>query len=467
MSGIDTNIGGWNFITPPNLCPTSTKNKFNDVSNIPYKGTFVNRAILTMPVPPSRHISKSAQAALSNIIVPSNFSWKKNGEDQIEKGGVRNQMSCGGCWAFSIASVLGDRFALMNQIQSPFPSTSWFISQAENSAPPYNVPGCSGNNVYYFLKWISDNKIGSKLENCWPFQVIEKSGIYGGPQTSQNSNMIAPSSLNTQSLSTCCYNCCGTQVQNLSSIMLYCKPETDSSGNFNIKYFGSNIDSTNGRDYTQEDVDKIIKEIQIEILTNGPVTTSFMVYDDFMTYWAKDAPSGKIYNRNPSSSNNINGGHAVVITGWGEINGQKYWEIRNSWGTTGDGGYCKIAFSKLENKEYWIGIDIPIFSNGQYVGGVVSFLPDNSSTSVDNSLFVKSTSGNLLQKSRSLLHSSNTNDDGTFKHSVFSWPNLSGSYIYILIGLAIIILILVFIYTLNYTKNKNSIVEFEKKLSEF
>jgi C1A family cysteine protease len=464
MSLINNDLG-WNFNTPSNICPSSTQNKFNDISTIPYKGIFTNKAILTMPVPPSRHISKSAQSALSNITVPSNFSWRKNGQDQIEKGGVRNQMSCGGCWAFSIASVLGDRYALMNQLQSPYPSTSWLISQAETSTPPYNVPGCSGNNVYYFLKWISENKIGAKLENCWPFQVIGKSGLYGGPKLSDGSNMIAPSSLNTQSLSNCCYNCCGNQVQDLSNTLLYFKPENDTSGNFNIKYFGSNIDSTNGKDYTQEDVDRIIKEIQIEILTNGPVTTSFMVYDDFMTYWTKDAPSGKIYNRNPSSSNNINGGHAVVITGWGESNGQKYWEVRNSWGNTGDEGYCKVAFSKIENKDYWIAIDVPIFDGNQYVGGVVSFIPDNINMPTNNNLLVKSSFGNLLQKSRSLLHNNNTNDDGSFQHNIFNFGNIFQNYTYIMIGIIIIILICILAYISIVKRKKQSLADFENQLS--
>ena len=35
--------------------------------------------------------------------------------------------------------------------------------------------------------------------------------------------------------------------------------------------------------------------------------------------------------------------HAVVIIGWGEDNGQKYWLIRNSWGTWGDSGHFKLA----------------------------------------------------------------------------------------------------------------------------
>jgi len=451
MADIYNNNTGWNFNKPPDTCPTR-RTKFNEISTIPYNGIFLNKAILQMPVPPSQHISKYAQAALSNISVPDNFSWRKNGFDQIEKGGVRNQFQCGSCWSFSIASVLGDRFALMNQLQSPYPSTTWLASQAETSEPPFNVPGCNGNNVFYFLKWLTENQIGVKLENCWPYKIISDSTAFGGPQLSPDSLMTAPASLNTPELSNCCFNCCGPQVQEESNVLLFCAPEKDNAGNFNIKYFGLNIDSTNGNDYTQSDIDKIIREIQIEILTNGPVSTSFMVYQDFMNYWKTDASKGKIYSRNNDPNNNINGGHAVVITGWGVQDGQKFWEIRNSWGATGDGGYCKIAFSKLENKDFWVAVDIPILENGQYLGGVVSFLPDNNLSKINPNILLKSKAENLLQKSRSLLqHNDNnkpgktsTNPDGTFikneeSNNVLKW---------IIIGLIITIFIVSLVHIL-------------------
>ena len=58
-----------------------------------------------------------------------------------------------------------------------------------------------------------------------------------------------------------------------------------------------------------------------------------------------------------SSDCGTNLDHGVLIAGYGDDNGQKYWLVKNSWGTTwGDKGYLKIARSDSTNDAGICGI---------------------------------------------------------------------------------------------------------------
>jgi len=72
----------------------------------------------------------------------------------------------------------------------------------------------------------------------------------------------------------------------------------------------------------------------MEAVVNGPVAVAFEVINDFYSY-----KTGVYSTEGCSSWAN----HAVVIVGYGELCGEKYWTARNSWGTGwGDKGYFKI-----------------------------------------------------------------------------------------------------------------------------
>jgi cathepsin B len=75
-------------------------------------------------------------------------------------------------------------------------------------------------------------------------------------------------------------------------------------------------------------------EIMDTILQNGPISVGFTVYIDFQFYH-----SGVYHHIIPIPE----GGHAVIMSGWGVEDGKKYWLCQNSWGEFwGIDGYFKI-----------------------------------------------------------------------------------------------------------------------------
>ena len=106
--------------------------------------------------------------------------------------------------------------------------------------------------------------------------------------------------------------------------------------------------------------------IKKEIMCNGPVLSRILVTEEFKK-WTKDLtlpyedvfpvfiPTTPTSPRPPNTSP-----HAIVITGWGNLYGVEYWEVRNTYGTKfGINGYMWIAVSTLASQGYWIGPDIP------------------------------------------------------------------------------------------------------------
>lgn len=85
-------------------------------------------------------------------------------------------------------------------------------------------------------------------------------------------------------------------------------------------------------------VEKNTDTIMKEIFKNGPVITSYLLYDDFLNEY-----DGRTVYRGPKKGSKLIGGHTGKIVGWGVEEGVKFWIVSNSWSQEwGIGGYFRI-----------------------------------------------------------------------------------------------------------------------------
>jgi hypothetical protein len=76
------------------------------------------------------------------------------------------------------------------------------------------------------------------------------------------------------------------------------------------------------------------------LFEEGPLITTYTVYDDFFAYWNGGA-SG-VYSH---VTGNVAGGHAVLVVGYDD--GQSCWLCKNSWAPRGGGdGFFRVAYGQ-------------------------------------------------------------------------------------------------------------------------
>ena len=229
---------------------------------------------------------------------------------------VRDQTDCGGCWAFSATESFNDRRCLAT-------NDTTLLSVQDTGAC------CSGDDCSH-----SNGCVGGFIGGAWDW--FTKTGVVtGGDQSDINKT----DTCEPFSLLVCTRNASKVTKEHPMCpkgeyVMPACVSKCPNTG-YKTSY-------SNDKKFAKSSFK--IKSYPLttayeELMTHGPISTVITVFQDFLHY-----KSG-VYKH--LSGWQI-GSHAIEVIGWGVENGEKYWWVKNSWGSTwGNGGFVKIGYGEV------------------------------------------------------------------------------------------------------------------------
>ncbi|XP_071522090.1 cathepsin B isoform X2 [Panulirus ornatus] len=213
---------------------------------------------------------------------------------------IRDQGSCGSCWAFGAVEVMSDRVCIHSKGKENFHFSSEDLVSCCHSCGFGCNGGFPGSAFKYWVNiGIVSGGAYNSSQGCQPYEIPPCEHHIKGPRPKCSEGGITPK---------CARTC---------------------EASYKVDY---NDDLHHGRKAYSIRSDE--DQIKYEIMTNGPVEGAFTVYVDFLHY-----KSGVYKHRHGLPL----GGHAIRVLGWGEEDGTPYWLCANSWNSDwGDGGLFKI-----------------------------------------------------------------------------------------------------------------------------
>ncbi|CAH1405467.1 unnamed protein product [Nezara viridula] len=235
--------------------------------------------------------------------IPDSFDARDNWPACESIRHIRDQGTCGSCWAVAAAGAFTDRLCIATNGTFNLPLSSEELLACCSRCGF----GCGGGYPGEAWRYFAENGLvtgGDYKSNvgCQPYEIVACSHHINGSLPSCDT---LPKSETPQ-----CQRKCTNPAYSGSF----------SSDHHKIEHAYSVIFS--------------VEDIQKEIMTYGPVEATFTVYGDFPTY-----KSG-VYHQVTGWAL---GEHAVKIIGWGVEDGSPYWIVANQWNESwGDKGFFKI-----------------------------------------------------------------------------------------------------------------------------
>ncbi|XP_023332294.1 cathepsin B isoform X2 [Eurytemora carolleeae] len=248
-----------------------------------------------------KYLPKQKNILLGVEEIPESFDPREKWPDCPTLREIRDQGGCGSCWAFGAVTAMSDRICIhSNGKMNAHVSSENLLSCCYSCGFGCNggFPGAAWS--YWTKKGLVTGGTYGSDQGCQPYQIQPCEHHVNGTRLPCSEGGSTPK----------CHKFC----ENKDYKVDYNKDKSFGASSYSIK-----------RD---------VKQIQLELMNNGPVEAAFTVFEDFPNY-----KSG-VYQH---VSGNALGGHAIRILGWGVEAGTPYWHVANSWNYDwGDQGTFKI-----------------------------------------------------------------------------------------------------------------------------
>jgi len=237
--------------------------------------------------------------------LPESFDSATNWPKCTVIANVRDQSSCGSCWAFGSASSFESRACIATGLDTKYSVEDTAFCQGIFGAGN----GCNGGN------------------SAWGY--FKNTGV---PTGGDYTDIGSESTCQPYSLAPCAHHVPATEKYPACPSSEYDSPKckkscSESSYPTDLKSDRLHAATT----FSVRGEEKIMQSL----VSEGPMYVAFTVYADFPTYM-----SG-VYKH---TSGSALGGHAVTLVGYGTLDGEKYWKVKNSWNEDwGNGGHFLIA----------------------------------------------------------------------------------------------------------------------------